>query len=173
LNKLKINFYFLTATIFFSLSAPILKFLIEQGSRLGFTHPDAVSFCNVLFIGNLCAGLATYFYYQKHSFSQEMKGFKLNSWILLLVSALVAILYPSLIFIALEETTVTHLVLLSRFEGIIYAFLIWIFIRQKPSMGSFISYLVIASGILIAMVTDNIMSDKATLLLLQGSRIKI
>ena len=40
----------------------ILSFLITQGDRLGGDKKIPVSFCNVLFVGNLCSAIAVCFF---------------------------------------------------------------------------------------------------------------
>ena len=46
------------ALTLFALSTPVLRWLIMNGGALGLKSPGAISFCNVLFVGNLCAGLS-------------------------------------------------------------------------------------------------------------------
>jgi predicted PurR-regulated permease PerM len=41
------------ALICFALASPVVKLLSERGGELG----NAISFCNLLFIGNFCAGI--------------------------------------------------------------------------------------------------------------------
>ncbi len=39
----------------FALASPLIKWLMTQGARDGLVQVDAISFCNVLFVGNLMA----------------------------------------------------------------------------------------------------------------------
>ena len=49
--------FLILALALFGLSAPLIRWLVLHGGSLSGTESGAISFCNVLFIGNLCAGL--------------------------------------------------------------------------------------------------------------------
>lgn len=165
-TRTKVTLFFLISTALFSMASPILKLLIEQGRSIGLTHPNAISFCNVLFVGNFCAGLITYISFPKHHMLRELTKLNKKTWALLLLSSFIAVLYPSCIFIALEKTTVTRVVLISRFEGIFYALIMLALCKQKLSAGSIVSYVIITIGVCIALFSDGMLPSKADFLIL-------
>ncbi len=165
----QVTLCFLTSTLLFSMASPVLKLLIEQGKHLGFSHPDAISFCNVLFVGNLCAGLITFISFPKRKIVRELKDLSKKSWGLLMASSFVAVLYPSFIFVALENTTVPRVILISRFEGIFYAIIAFLFLKQKLNLGSIVSYIIIGLGVAITIFSDGMLPDKADILLLSAA----
>ncbi len=46
-----------------ALATPIVKRLVMHGGKLGLSNPNAISFCNILFGGNLCSGDVVLIYY--------------------------------------------------------------------------------------------------------------
>ncbi|MEM1244590.1 MAG: DMT family transporter [Pseudomonadota bacterium] len=159
-------FAMLLATILFALGSPILKLLIIKGGALGIEHVDAISFCNVLFIGNLCAGLITWLSFPKTPMLKEVKSLSSKGKMFAGLSVILAIIYPSLIFFALQYTTVTRIVLLSRFEGIMYAILGAIFLKAVLKKSELVGYIFISIGILIVIFTSKEMFSIADILVL-------
>ena len=45
------------AIILAALATPIVKWLVVHGGKLGIANPNAISFCNILFVGNICSGI--------------------------------------------------------------------------------------------------------------------
>jgi len=45
------------AIILAALATPVVKWLVVHGGKLGIANPNAISFCNILFVGNICSGL--------------------------------------------------------------------------------------------------------------------
>jgi len=49
--------FLILALALFGLTAPLIRWLVLHGGSLSGAESIAISFCNVLFVGNLCAGL--------------------------------------------------------------------------------------------------------------------
>ena len=47
----------LAAIILAALATPVVKWLVVHGGKVGISNPDAISFCNILFIGNFLSGI--------------------------------------------------------------------------------------------------------------------
>ena len=62
-NATKALIFLGLGTILFALGPAVLKLLTTMGGRFGIEKPGAISFCNVLFVGNFCAGLITLLVY--------------------------------------------------------------------------------------------------------------
>ncbi|MFK8057973.1 MAG: DMT family transporter [Saprospiraceae bacterium] len=134
----------IVALICFSLASPVVKLLGNSGGDLG----DAISFCNLLFIGNLCAGIVVLSTFGAKGIGKELRSFSRKQYALLAVGVAIAGLYPALIYTALESTSVTNVVMLSRFESILYAFLAWWIFKSALSKNEIIGLSIIGVGVL-------------------------
>ncbi len=128
------------AMCLFALRAPLLKWLAIRGENLGLYGHDAFSFCNILFIGNVCAGLAVWGYFGRSTIVSEMKASDGKAVFLLLVSALLEIIPPMLLYMALMKTSVTNVILLSRFGPLLFSILGALVLRSPISTLQWIGY---------------------------------
>ncbi len=117
LNKIPGRTYLLIAILIFAASNSVTRRLTEIGAANLINGRNAISFCNVLFVGNLCALLALVAIYGKEWNFQALKRLSLPDWMgLLAIATLSGALAPSLIFMALEQTAVNNVVLIGRIE---------------------------------------------------------
>lgn len=155
------------ATILFALASPMIKLLVQQGGIDGLQYNRAVSFCNVLFVGNLCAGLIVLFVFKPRPILADLRKTDRRTQMLLCLSSLIAFIYPALIFTALEITSVTNVVLLSRCEVVIFVLLSMFFYKIKLNVYQHIGYFIITfSTVLLTLVNDNFMFSKGDILIL-------
>jgi len=78
---------------------------------------NPISFCNVLFVGNLCALLALVVIYGKEWNPSSLSRLSVGDWIsLVAVATLSGSLAPAMFFFALEQTAVNNVVLIGRIE---------------------------------------------------------
>ena len=144
------------AVVLLSLASPVLKFLVTEGQQVGLRDTMAISFCNVLFVGNLCAGLVTLLFFGPADILRRIAAVRRPGDILTLLAATaVAVAYPALIFTALETTSVTNITLLSRFEAVAFAVVAAIVFRTLPSRQQIVGYALIVIGILGLVLTGN------------------
>ncbi len=141
----KASFSIVIALICFSLASPTVKLLSQTGGMLG----GAISFCNLLFIGNFCAGLVVLLSFGAKGIIKEFRSFNLRQHSVLFLGIIVAGLYPALIYTALESTSVTNVVMLSRFESILFAFLAWWIFKTALNRNEIIGIGIIGAGVLI------------------------
>lgn len=134
-------------TILFALAPPILKLLTSMGGRLGLTMPGSISFCNVLFVGNFCAGLVTLAYHGPRRTWREIKGLSSRTMGYLLLGAALSATYPALLFTGLERTSVINVVLLSRFNGIVFVVLAYLFLNAMIRRSEAFGYAVMGLGV--------------------------
>lgn len=117
LNKISGRTYLLVAILIFAASNSVTRRLTEIGAANLIDGRNSISFCNVLFVGNLCALLALLAIYGKEWKLQTLKTLSFPDWMALLaIATLSGALAPSLIFIALEQTAVNNVVLIGRIE---------------------------------------------------------
>ncbi|NJN00984.1 MAG: DMT family transporter [Leptolyngbyaceae cyanobacterium RM1_1_2] len=117
LNRIPGRAYLLTATLIFAAANSITSRLVEIGSHSLIKGRNPISFCNVLFVGNLCA-LAILAVVYRHQLS--LSAFKQLSRKdisgLIAVAILSGALAPALVFSALETTAVNNVILIGRIE---------------------------------------------------------
>jgi len=104
-----------------ALATPIIALLISTAAGLGAEVQSAISFCNVLFIGNLCASLLVASLFGPRRIAHELRELSALHWLEVLVFAGLAALLSTLIFLALRTTSVTNAVLLARLGPVLYA----------------------------------------------------
>ncbi len=133
----------------FALATPLTKWLALNKLDLTADGRELISFCNVLFIGNLCAALFALLYYQplellKHYLRIGRKA----HWMMLLCGSLSAIV-PSLLFISLEHTSIANIVLLSRTGPVLFAIIGTLVFRQRLTKWELIGFGFILLSVLI------------------------
>ncbi len=105
------------AIILAALATPIVKWLVMHGGKLGLSNINAISFCNILFVGNLCSGLVVLVYFGWKDIWRQLRELTAKTGLLLMGNLLIGtVLAPIFLYIALETTMVTNLVLLTRIE---------------------------------------------------------
>jgi len=158
------------ATILFALASPMIKLLVQQGGKNGLQYPRSISFCNVLFIGNLCAGVLVVAMFDTKKIFLELSTSTRRKKMMLFASSLTAIIYPALIFTALEFTSVTNVVLLSRFEVIIFILLSLFLYKVQLNVYQHIGYIMIGVAVIgLTLVNDNFMFSKGDILIFTAS----
>ena len=145
----------------------ILSFLITQGDRLGGDKKIPVSFCNVLFVGNLCSAIAVCLFFDFRTIIYDLK--KLESKILfgLLINGCLAAVLSSLIFLGLRETSVTNAVLIGRFGPVLYAIIGSLILGNRLSKVELFGFSLIVIGIgVITLKTNNFQLNRGDILIL-------
>ena len=111
----------LTGVALLAASSALVKWLIANGGAVA--GPNAISFCNVLFVGNLCGGLLATAVFGPRRLRADLARLDRRGYLELALAAAFAVVIPWLLFTALQATTVTNLVLLGRFESVALAVL--------------------------------------------------
>lgn len=132
-----------------ALATPIVKWLVMYGGKLGFSNPNAISFCNLLFVGNLCSGVVVLIYYGWKDIWRHLRELSANTGLLLMGNLLIGtVLAPIFLYVALETTMVTNLVLLTRIEAVVYSVLGVLLFKDPISKMTWIGLSFITVGIL-------------------------
>lgn len=116
--------------------------IVQLLTRLGAEHPvdgrNAISFCNVLFVGNLCALIVLSLIYHREWSRENLRNIKLGDWTALTVLAVLSgAVVPALAFLAIENTTVTNVVLLGRVEPAVFLVLAVLVLGERATLWSF------------------------------------
>ncbi|MEM8719798.1 MAG: DMT family transporter [Cyanobacteria bacterium P01_G01_bin.39] len=133
----------------------ILAFLIAQGSRLGGENEIPISFCNVLFVGNLCSAIAVCLGFNFNHIIRDLKTLETKILLGLLLNGCLASLLSSLIFLGLKYTSVTNSVLLGRLGPVLYAVVGTVLLGKKLSKFELAGFSLIVVGITTITLKDS------------------
>ena len=88
------------AVVIFAASSAVARLLHDIGLANPMDGRNPISFCNVLFVGNLCAALTLLAFYRRSWTMQALRGLSRGDWIsLAIVAPLSSALAPALIFL--------------------------------------------------------------------------
>jgi drug/metabolite transporter (DMT)-like permease len=117
LSRIPGRTYLLIAILIFAASNSVIRKLTDLGVQYSIEGRNPISFCNVLFVGNLCALVVLFLVYRQQCTLQNLRSISRKTWWgLMAVSILSGALAPALIFIALDLTAVNNVVLIGRIE---------------------------------------------------------
>jgi drug/metabolite transporter (DMT)-like permease len=155
-SKIPGQVYLWLAILIFGASSSITRKLTEIGA-MSFTSGDnPVSFCNVLFVGNLCALGIMLIVYRGQLIAKNFRKISKSEWFSLLVVALFSgALAPAAIFQALAISSVNNIVLLGRLEVPLALILSGIFLKERLYRNQKIGSAIMLVGIMVAVLGDN------------------
>jgi len=145
------------AVFVYASSNSIVTLLTDVGRQYPVMGRNAVTFCNLLFIGSLISLVPMIFTFGKDWTRKNLRTLSRKDWIILTVSAfLSSALTPALFFFALEFTTVTNVVIIGRIEPPLFLLATWIVLREKFDKWAMFAGLIALVGavIILAMNAD-------------------
>ncbi|MDY6782298.1 MAG: DMT family transporter [Cyanobacteriota bacterium] len=146
--------YLLLAIIIFAASNSVTRKLTNLGEQNAIAGRNPISFCNTLFVGNLCALAVLLLVYRKQLTSQNLKAIPRKTWLALIgISTLSSALAPALIFTALDLTAVNNVVLIGRIEPPLILALSIFILRDRVNIwviaGAVVSFIGVALTIIL------------------------
>lgn len=105
----------------FSFAVPLTKWLMVRGMDLGPGGGEAISFCNLLFLGNIAAACSVYALTGPHDYRDGMGKLSPGGRVSLVASATLGIATPAAAFFSLQWTSVANVILISRAGPVIYS----------------------------------------------------
>ncbi|MDJ0555985.1 MAG: DMT family transporter [Microcoleaceae cyanobacterium MO_207.B10] len=153
--------YLLLSVIIFGASNSITKQLTEIGATK-FPGENPISFCNVLFVGNICALLILIIIYRKQLNLPFFQKFSSQDWAnMLTVAFLAGALSPAATFEALSHTMVNNVILIGRIEPPLTLALAILLLGERVNSwkitGAVISFL----GVILIIVLQNFGDNSA------------
>ncbi|MBW4698274.1 MAG: DMT family transporter [Aphanocapsa lilacina HA4352-LM1] len=133
--KIPGQLYLWVAVAIFAASGAVTRQLNELGAQ----HPtidgrNPISFCNLLFVGNLCALLVLIPLYRNQLKPAILRQFSPADWLGMVGVALLAgALAPALILMALSQTMVNNVTLVGRLEPLLTLALSFWWLRERPT----------------------------------------
>lgn len=161
-KRLPASVFLWIAVIIFGAANAITKRLTEIGAENFMDGRNPISFCNVLFVGNVCAALVLFLIYGKQ-LPSYWKHLSKKDWLSLIgVSILSGALAPALIFEALARTEATNVVLISRLEPPLVLALSFLFLGERVNflqvIGAVVSFIGICTIVLLQTLFENMMT---------------
>lgn len=159
LQKTPGQVYLLLSVIIFGASNSITKQLTEIGAEK-FPGENPISFCNVLFVGNICALLILIIIYRKQLNLRYFQQFSAQDWAsMLTVAFLAGALSPATSFEALSRTMVNNVILIGRIEPpLTLALAIWLLgerVNNWKISGAIISF----AGVILIIILQNFLEN--------------
>ena len=164
-NKIPGRVYLLIAILIFAAANSVTRRLTELGADNLIDGRNPISFCNVLFVGNLCALIALIAIYGKEWNPSSLNRLAIADWLsMIAVAALSGALAPAMFFFALEETAVNNVVLIGRIEPPITLALSVLILKARVNRPIIIGAVLAFIGVIITILlqpTDDAMLSMA------------
>lgn len=120
------------AVMIYASSNSIVSLLANIGRENPVMGRNAVSLCNLLFLGSLISLVPMVFMFWRDWTKENLKKLSRKDWGVLTLSAILSsALTPALFFIALDYTTVTNVVLIGRIEPPLFLLATVLFLGEK------------------------------------------
>jgi drug/metabolite transporter (DMT)-like permease len=120
--------YLMIAILIFGAANAVTRKLTDVGAAHLIDGRNPISFCNVLFVGNLCALIIFGIIYQHQWRRETLSQIKGRQWLTLtVVAVLSSAVVPTLIFTALSLTAVNNVILLGQIDTpLVLALSVWL-----------------------------------------------
>jgi drug/metabolite transporter (DMT)-like permease len=155
LNKINPKFLLVTSRALAALRPALIAFLVANGTRLSGGIETPISFCNVLFVGNLCAAIFVGFWFGFKDIIEDLKTLNARIILGLFINGCLASLLSALIFIGLGFTTVINAVLLGTLGPVFFALSGTILLRKKITSSQWFGFSLIIVGVLTIVLKSN------------------
>lgn len=153
--------YLWLAVIIFAAAGSVTRKLTEIGSQHLIDGRNPISFCNVLFVGNICALLVLILIYKRQLSVRSFRQFSLKDWgSMVAVALLSGALAPAVILAALSGTMVNNVVLVGRIEPpLTLALSIWL-LRERTNGWQIAGAIVSFVGVVLTVVLQGLWENK-------------
>ena len=152
----------------FAASSSIVRILSDLGAMNPIDGHNAISFCNLLFAGNACAVATLSVIYRGQWNRETLRRLSRSDWTnLLILSLLTSCIAPWFFFVAIENTMVTNVVLVSQIETPLMLVLSWLVFKGRLGpwaiVGAALSLVGVALSVLLQAPSDGLMIGKGEL----------
>ncbi|MEM0896312.1 MAG: DMT family transporter [Verrucomicrobiota bacterium] len=141
-------FYLVLGTALFAASFSVIAKMVDIGRDNLIDGRNPISFCNVLFAGNIVAGLAFSVLFFKDFKTEKIRVVKRAHWgLLVLIAFLEGGLAPAFIFIALEEIPVASVVLVQSIQIPLVLLAAWVIHKERSNKFAVLGALIAVAGL--------------------------
>ena len=161
--------YLGAAVLLFGSASAVTRKLMEIGDLQSIDGRNPLSFCNVLFVGNLCALLMLLLVYGRPRLWTAFRQLsRRDCLVLLTVAVLAGALAPALFFMALEQTDVNNVILIGRIEPPLALILAIIFLKERTNLWILGGAAVAFAGVLLTIVLQTHGSEEVMVVNMGG-----
>lgn len=142
------------AVIIYASSNSIVSLLADIGREHPVMGRNAITLCNLLFLGSLISLIPMVFMFYKDWTLENLRKLSRKDWMILSLSAtLSSAVTPALFFVALDYTTVTNVVLIGRIEPPLFLLATLFVLKERLDPWAFAAGLIALVGavVMIAM----------------------
>lgn len=144
------------AVIIYAASNSIVSLLADIGRQHPVMGRNAVTLCNLLFLGSLISLVPMFFMFYKDLTVEKLKRLSRRDWTMLTLSGILSsAVTPALFFIALDHTTVTNVVLVGRIEPPLFLLASWLFLKEALDPWAFVAGLVALVGAVVIVLLND------------------
>lgn len=137
----------------FGAASSVVRVLSDLGAQHPIDGRNAISFCNLFFAGNACAFLVLYAIHRKKWTLETLRQISRRQWWGLLALALLAnAIAPWLFFLAIENTMVTSVVLVSQVEPPLLLLLSWLIFKDHFGAWSVLGAALCLTGVALSVL---------------------
>ncbi|SLN23596.1 EamA-like transporter family protein [Roseovarius albus] len=120
------------AVLIYASSNSIITLLTDIGRQNPVHGRNAITFCNLLFLGSLISLIPMVFFFWRDWTMENLRRLSKTDWMFLTTSAVLSsALTPGLFFFALEYTTVTNVVLIGRIDPPLFLLAAAFFLKEE------------------------------------------
>lgn len=154
--------------VLFAASNSIVRVLSDLGAEHAIDGRNVISFCNLLFAGNVCASLVLFAVYRRQWNAVALRALSKADWLsLLALAVLTSCVAPWFFFLAIENTMVTSVVLVAQIEPPLLLAMAWLVFSERVNLvsgiGAGLCLLGVALSVLLQPSTDGFMIGKGEL----------
>ena len=145
------------AVLIYASSNSIITLLTNIGADNLINGRNAITFCNLLFLGSLISLIPMVFFFWRDWTIENLRALTKTDWMFLTTSAILSsALTPGLFFFALENTTVTNVVLIGRIDPPLFLLAAAFFLKEELDPWAFAGGLIALVGaVLIIALKDD------------------
>ena len=126
----------------------LIALLITSGAQFSGETAQPISFCNVLFVGNMCAAILVAGRFGIRKLAGDFSALSARVQMGLAVNGCLAALLSTLIFLGLKETSVTNAVLLGRIGPVLFALMGAVILGRRIARLEWAGFSLIVVGVL-------------------------
>ncbi|MEM9149274.1 MAG: DMT family transporter [Cyanobacteria bacterium P01_F01_bin.3] len=154
--------YLMIAILIFGAASAVTRKLTDIGANNLIDGRNPISFCNVLFVGNLCALIIFIILNQRQWRVSILKRIRPQQWLTLsMVAVISSAVVPSLIFTALTITSVNNVILIGQLDTpLALGLSVWFLgdrINKWVVYGAILSFIGVALTVLIQPESEDVM----------------
>ncbi len=145
--------YLLLAVAIFGAANSVTRKLTEIGEQNLIDGRNPISFCNVLFVGNLCALILLIIIYYRQNKLKVFRNINQKQWFTLIIVAILGgVVTPTLIFIALSITSVNNVILIGQFDIPLALFVSVLLFQAKVNKWVIIGAILTTLGVILTVI---------------------